>query len=55
MVTGDLVVMVGSSHCSEKALDGPALWSAKVREGKVSEWRVYDDTPRNRERLGIAR
>lgn len=53
-VEGDLVVMVGYSTCSYEPLDGPALWTAKVREGRLSEWRVYGDTPENRRRLGVA-
>jgi ketosteroid isomerase-like protein len=50
----DLVVIRGHSRCPVPALDGPALWSARVRHGLVSEWRVHDDTPANRGALGIA-
>jgi hypothetical protein len=46
---------VGRSVCStEPALDGPAIWTASAADGKVSEWRVYQDTPSNRSHLGIA-
>ena len=34
-------------------LDGPSLWSAKVHEGRVSEWRVYEDTDQNRRNLKL--
>ena len=37
----NVVVMVGYSTCSYKPLDGPNIWTAKVRNGRVSEWRVY--------------
>lgn len=37
----DVVVMIGHSTCSYKPLDGPNIWTAKVRNGLVSEWRVY--------------
>jgi ketosteroid isomerase-like protein len=48
------LVALGRSVCStEPALDGPAIWTAETREGKVSEWRVHEDTPENRRRLGI--
>jgi ketosteroid isomerase-like protein len=47
------VTVVGRSTCSEPLLDGPALWTAKVKDGKVTEWRVYEDTPENRQQLGI--
>jgi len=49
-----MVVIIGYSICpNESLLDGPAVWSAKVRDGKLSEWRVYLDSPENRSILGI--
>jgi ketosteroid isomerase-like protein len=39
-VQDNIVVMVGYSKCSFKPLDGPNVWTAKVRDGRVSEWRV---------------
>lgn len=51
---GDIAVAIGKSVCPEHpALDGPALWRAIVADGKVAEWRVYEDTPQNRERLEV--
>jgi ketosteroid isomerase-like protein len=42
MVENNVVVMVGYSTCSnEPRLNGPSMWTAKVRGGRVSEWRVY--------------
>ena len=40
-VQDNVVVMVGYSMCSFKPLDGPNMWTAKIRRGRVSEWRVY--------------
>ena len=40
-VQNNVVVMVGYSICSYKPLDGPSIWTAKIRDGRVSEWRVY--------------
>ena len=37
----NVVIMVGYSTCSYKPLDGPNIWTTKVRDGRVSEWRVY--------------
>lgn len=37
----NVVIMVGYSTCSYKPLDGPNIWTAKVRGQRVSEWRVY--------------
>jgi ketosteroid isomerase-like protein len=51
--SGDLVTIKGYSTCSDKRLDGPALWTARVRDNQIAEWRVYDDTPENRSRLGL--
>ena len=52
---GSTLIAVGRSVCSsEPALDGPAIWTARTVGDKVSEWRVYEDTPANRRRLGVA-
>jgi len=48
---GDTVVMIGRSSCSDSRLAGPALWTAKVAEGRIAEWRVYEDTPEDRTML----
>src|SRR5215510_3210211 len=53
-VENDRVVVVGRSTCSDVRLDGPALWTARVRDDRLAEWRVYEDTPTNRRTLGIA-
>jgi ketosteroid isomerase-like protein len=50
---GDLAIIAGRSSCSDSRLDGPALWTARVRHGLVAEWRVYADTPENRATLSI--
>jgi uncharacterized protein (TIGR02246 family) len=39
-VQDEVVVMVGHSKCSFKPLDGPNVWTAKIRDGRISEWRV---------------
>ena len=49
----NLVLVIGHSTCSHKPLDGPALWTARVENGLVAEWRVYFDTPENREKLNL--
>ncbi|MFX1548560.1 MAG: nuclear transport factor 2 family protein [Promethearchaeota archaeon] len=50
----NLVILLGHSECSEPVLDGPAIWSAKIENDQVSEWRIYDDTKENRSRLNIS-
>jgi len=50
-----VVIVVGRSVCSDDSdLEGPALWTARVDGNLVAEWRVHDDTPEGRRRLGIA-
>lgn len=38
---GDVVTVQGRSECAEPILNGPALWSARVHNRRVREWRVY--------------
>jgi ketosteroid isomerase-like protein len=53
-VSGQVVTIAGRSSCAEKPdLHGPALWMAVVEDGRVSRWRVYQDTPDARYRLGL--
>ena len=51
--TGNLVLVTGHSTCSYEPLDGPALWTAKVENDLVAEWRVYLDTVENRRKLNL--
>ncbi len=50
---GSVVTVIGRSICADARLNGPALWTAKVRNDQIAEWRVYQDTPENRKLLGI--
>jgi ketosteroid isomerase-like protein len=49
----DLVLVIGHSTCSYEPLDGPALWTAKIENDLVQEWRVYLDTEENRALLDL--
>ena len=49
----NFVILLGHSECSEPALDGPAIWTAKIDNNQVSEWRIYDDSEENRKLLRI--
>ena len=49
----NLVLVVGHSTCSYIPLDGPAIWTAKIEDGLVAEWRVYLDTIENRKKLEL--
>ncbi|MHA1926102.1 MAG: nuclear transport factor 2 family protein [Candidatus Thorarchaeota archaeon] len=50
----NLVIMIGYSDCSHDSLDGPSIWTARIQDGLVSEWRVYEDTDETRIALGIS-
>ena len=45
------VLVIGHSTCSHEGLHGPAIWTAKVENGLIVEWRIYLDTPKNRRDL----
>jgi hypothetical protein len=49
-----MVTMIGYSISSDERLEGEAIWTAIISDGKVAEWRVYEDTPENRQRLEIS-
>jgi ketosteroid isomerase-like protein len=47
----DRVVIIGFSTCSNKSVEGPALWTAKVQNDLIAEWRILEDTKENRKSL----
>ena len=49
----DLVKVEGYSQCSDPILAGPALWTAKIKAGRIYEWRVYEDNAANRKLLKL--
>jgi ketosteroid isomerase-like protein len=45
-VNDGVFIARGHSVCeTEPQLDGPAIWTASVRDNEVATWRVYEDTP----------
>ena len=49
----NFVILLGHSECSYEPLDGPAIWTAKIENDLIAEWRIFDDSKENREMLGI--
>ncbi len=47
------VIMLGFSDCFHRPLGGPSIWIARIRDGFVSDWRVYDDKDEVRQALRI--
>lgn len=52
-INNDLVIIVGHSSCSDRILEGPAIWTARIENSKIAEWRVYEDTDKNRQLLRL--
>jgi hypothetical protein len=50
---GDVAIAVGYSTCATQVLDGPAIWTATITDGRVAHWRVYQDTPWVRRELNL--
>jgi ketosteroid isomerase-like protein len=49
----NLVIMVGRSVCTEESLNGPAIWTALIKDDRVEEWRVYKDNEETRKKLDL--
>ncbi len=49
----NLVVIVGHTFWTEKRPIEPVIWTARITNDLVQEWRVFADTPENRKRFGI--
>ena len=51
----DIVCVVGFSTCSNKSVDGPALWRVRVENDLITEWQILEDTEDNRKFLKLSR
>jgi predicted SnoaL-like aldol condensation-catalyzing enzyme len=49
----NLVVIVGFADWSEEQPFDPVIWTARIEGDRVAEWRIYDDTEQNRQKLGL--
>jgi len=52
-IRDNVVITFGHSKCSDERLSGPALWTATMKNNLIQEWRVYADTPENRQLLKL--
>jgi ketosteroid isomerase-like protein len=50
---GNTVAIVGDAYWSADQPHDPVLWSARIEDDQVAEWRIYEDTPENRELLHL--
>ncbi|NIM94181.1 MAG: hypothetical protein GTO18_10785 [Anaerolineales bacterium] len=49
----DLVILIGYATWSEGAEPDHAIWTARIENDLVAEWRIYHDTDENRKALEI--
>jgi ketosteroid isomerase-like protein len=50
----DIVCVFGYSTCSNKSVEGPALWRVQVENDLISEWQILEDTEDNRKFLKLS-
>jgi hypothetical protein len=49
----NLVIMLGYAFWTEEQAYDPAIWTATIVDDLVREWRIYADTPENREHFNL--
>lgn len=49
----DLVILFGYAFWSREKPNDPAIWTARIKNDRVSEWRIYEDTAKNRKKFRI--
>jgi predicted SnoaL-like aldol condensation-catalyzing enzyme len=50
---GELVVIVGHAFWTDQQPYDPVIWTARIENDLVAEWRVYDDSEEIRKSLQI--
>jgi ketosteroid isomerase-like protein len=50
---GDCVFVLGFAYWSEKEPYDPVIWTAKIENNLIAEWRVYEDSGENRKRFNF--
>lgn len=52
-VIDNLVSVRGFAYWSEKEQYDPVIWTAIIEDNLISEWRVYEDSPENRNKFNL--
>jgi len=47
------VYVLGFAYWSEKEPYDPVIWTAKIENNLIAEWRVYEDTGENRKKFNF--
>lgn len=50
---GDLVIIKGYACWTEENKHDDVIWTARIENGLVAEWRIYYDNDENRKRFGL--
>ena len=50
---GDLVILIGFATWEKGSDPDHAIWTARIEDDLVAEWRIYHDTEENRSRFNI--
>ncbi len=53
-VVDNLVCVLGFAYWSEEMQYDPVIWTAVIENDLISEWRVYEDTPENRNKFKLS-
>lgn len=51
--TNDFVILIGYADWSKDSDRDYAIWTAKIENDKVAEWRIYEDTKENRQKFNV--
>jgi ketosteroid isomerase-like protein len=49
----NLVIIIGYAIWSKESSEDHVIWTAKIEDDLVAQWRIYEDTEENRKKLGI--
>ncbi|MEA3478450.1 MAG: nuclear transport factor 2 family protein [Bacteroidota bacterium] len=49
----ELVCVLGYAYWSEKETYDPVIWTARIENNLISEWRIYEDSAQNRMKFNL--
>lgn len=49
----NLVILLSYAYWNEENKYDPAIWTARIENDRVAEWRIYEDTGKNRKKFGL--
>ena len=49
----NVVILLGYAYWNETNTYDPAIWTARIENDLVAEWRIYEDTEENRKNFSL--